>query len=262
MESFVKFLYDLLGQFFGGIWRAISGLILGLYDLVNIPAYAKLIEEYNAGFGVGGWIFAIVSLVVLAAILVALIIILVVVIKKRIDSKNKIKNQVALVEEVGKLNNQVIRLTKEKDRILAIKAGAPDLPFLDYGMGSNGEEGHDADSVLKDGESRFYKLTKVDADYAEYDKEAEVFNNDITLEEICDQFRNFACSRMGLYYEPRVIRLFLAAFSSTRLILLPQEPTVMIPRILGTRPQMIFPDTANLVTSLLIPIGNRHPMLT
>ena len=219
MESFVKFLYELLGQFFGGIWRAISGIFIGLFDLVNIAAYADLVANYNSGFGAIGWILAIVCMLVLVAILVALIIVVIALIKKKIDNRNKLKNQVALLEEVGKLNNQVIRLTKEKDRILAIKAGAPDLPFLDYGNGEHGDD-NDSDSVLKEGESRFYKLTKVDADYAEYDREAENFNNEITLEEICDQFRNYACSRLGLYYEPRVIRLFLAAFSSTRLIIL------------------------------------------
>ncbi len=219
MESFVQFLYELLGQFFGGIWRAVTGFFSGLFDLINIPAYADLVGDHSAGFGAGGWILAIVSLLVITAIFVALVILVVILIKKKIDNKNKLKNQVALLEEVGKLNNQVIRLTKEKDKILAIKAGAPDLPFSNWGTGESGEE-QDGDNVLKEGESRFYKLTKIDADYLEYDKEAEVFNNDITLEEICDQFRNFACSRMGLYYEPRVIRLFLAAFSSTRLIIL------------------------------------------
>jgi hypothetical protein len=219
MESFVKFLYELLAQFFGGFWKAIAGVFGGAFDLVNIPAYAELVETYNGGFGVGGWILAILCLLVLVAILVAIVVLAVILIKKKIDNKNKLKNQVALLEEVGKLNNQVIRLTKEKDKILAIKAGAPDLPFSNYGTGEGTEE-NDSDSVLKEGESRFYKLTKIDEDYKEYDREAEEFNNEITLEEICDQFRNYACSRMGLYYEPRVIRLFLAAFSSTRLIIL------------------------------------------
>ena len=220
MDSFVKFLYELLAQFFGGFWKAISGVFGGIFDLVNIPAYAELVQRYSGGFNVGAWILTILCFVVLVAILVAIILLAVILIKKKIDNKNKLKNQIALLEEVGKLNNQVIRLTKEKDKILAIKAGAPDLPFSNYGMGEgNGEENGD-DSVLKDGESRFYKLTKIDSDYAEYDKEAEIFNNEITLEEICEQFRNYACSRMGLYYEPRVIRLFLAAFSSTRLIIL------------------------------------------
>ena len=221
MESFVKFLYELLAQFFGGFWKAISGVFLGAFDLVNFPAYAGLVSEYNDGFGVGGWILAILCMLVLAAILVAIIILAVILIKKKIDNRKKLQNQVALLEEVGKLNNQVIRLTKEKDKILAIKAGAPDLPFSNYGMGEGAATEDDGnDSALKEGESRFYKLTKVDADYAEYDREAEEFDNEITLEGICEQFRNYACSRMGLYYEPRVIRLFLAAFSSTRLIIL------------------------------------------
>ena len=196
----------------------ISGVFGGLLDVVNVLDYFAIFDKFKGGFNVGGWILAILCMLILVAILVAAILLVVILIKKKIDNKNKLKNQVALLEEVGKLNNQVIRLTKEKDKILAIKAGAPDLPFSNYGTGE-GEE-NESDSILKDGESRFYKLTKIDADYAEYDREAEVFNNEITLEGICDQFRNYACSRMGLYYEPRVIRLFLAAFSSTRLIIL------------------------------------------
>ena len=83
MESFVKFLYELLAQFFGGFWKAISGVFGGAFDLINIPAYANLIKEYNSGFGVGGWILAILCLLVLVAILVAAIILVVILIKKR-----------------------------------------------------------------------------------------------------------------------------------------------------------------------------------
>ncbi len=222
MESYVQFLYDLLIQFFGGIWNAVAGILGGLFQMVNIPDYIELFNNYSSGFNVAAWILAILSILVVVAILVAIIMLVVLLIKKKMDNKHKIENQVALLEEVGKLNNQVIRLTKEKDRILAIKAGAPDLPFSNYStVGEGGAEAKDEnESVLKEGESRFYKLTKVDADYADYDREAEVFDNEITLEEICDRFRNFACSRMGLYYEIRTIRLFLAAFSSTRLIIL------------------------------------------
>ena len=61
MESFVKFLYELLKQFFGGFWKAITGVFGGAFDLVNIPAYADLGEEYNSGVGVGGWNFIFLS---------------------------------------------------------------------------------------------------------------------------------------------------------------------------------------------------------
>ena len=214
MEAFLAFLFEFLKQFFGGIWTAVKGL----FQIVNFPEYAKLVGEYSGDFGVLEWILTILTFLVFIFLIVAVIVIFAIVQARKMYKKHKLKNQMALLEEVGKLNNQVIRLTKEKDKILAIKAGAPDLPFSNYGMG--GEAQDDSESVLKDGESRFYKLTKIDEDYASYDREAEVFNNEITLEQICDQFRNYACSRMGLYYEPRVIRLFLAAFSSTRLIIL------------------------------------------
>ncbi len=67
-------------------------------------------------------------------------------------------------------------------------------------------------------ESRFYKLSQVDKEYENY--VAPDYDNQITLPEICERFRNFACSRMGLFYDIKIIRLFLASFASTRLIIL------------------------------------------
>ena len=215
MTAYFEFLWAALFQFFNGIKEAIFGLL----STVNIFDYLDIAKEFSGDFGAIGWVFTILTLVILVLLIVAIIVIFVIIAVRKINKKRKLKNQAALVEEVGKLSNQVIRLTREKDKILAIKAGAPDLPLYDYGTGAAATDDEN-ESVLKDGESRFYKLTKIDEDYATYDREAEVFDNEITLEQICDQFRNYACSRMGLYYEPRVIRLFLAAFSSTRLIIL------------------------------------------
>ena len=101
MESFVKFLYELLAQFFGGFWKAIAGVFGGAFDLVNIPAYAELVETYNGGFGVGGWILAILCLLVLVAILVAIVVLAVILIKKKIDNKNKLIDIVEVNEVIG-----------------------------------------------------------------------------------------------------------------------------------------------------------------
>ncbi|MBE6592733.1 MAG: hypothetical protein E7642_01920 [Ruminococcaceae bacterium] len=221
MASYVQFLYGILRQFFGGFWKVISGFFGGLFELINVPDYLNVFSEYSEGFNVAAWILAILTVLVVIALLVAIIVFIIIFVKRRIQAHQKAKNQLALVDEVGKLNAQVIRLTKEKDRILAIKAGAPDLPYTAMGDGTAAaadDEG--GTNTLKEGESRFYKLTQVDQAYVDYDRESEVFDNEITLPEIVDRFRNYACSRMGLYYEERVIRLFLAAFSSTRLIIL------------------------------------------
>ena len=40
------------------------------------------------------------------------------------------------------------------------------------------------------------------------------------MPEFCERFRLFACSRLGLYYDIKLIRLFVASFASTRLIIL------------------------------------------
>ena len=221
MASYVEFLYEVLKQFFGGFWSIVAGIFGGLFALVDVPAYVGIFDEFSGGFNIAAWILAILTMVVVLALLIALIMLVIIFVKRRIRAYNAVKNQLALVEEVGKLNAQVIRLTKEKDKILAIKAGAPDLPYTDLGGGAaSADENGEAESVLKEGESRFYKLTQVDQQYKDYDRESEVFDNEITLEGICERFRNYACSRMGLFYEIRVIRLFLAAFSSTRLVIL------------------------------------------
>ena len=220
MESYVKFLLDMLRQFFGGFWQVISGFFGGLVDVVNVPDYLAIFDKYSEGFNGFAWVTAVLTVIVLVALLAAFVLLAIIFVKRRIHAYRSVKNQMALVDEVGKLNAQVVRLTKEKDRILAIKAGAPDLPHMEGYGNAAAEDGEEKESALKEGESRFYKLTQVDAAYAEYDRESEEFDNEITLEGICERFRNFACSRMHLYYEIRVIRLFLAAFSSTRLVIL------------------------------------------
>ncbi len=220
MSAFVEFLFRILEQFFGGIWDAFSGIFIGLFALIDLPAYFEAFKLYSADFGVAEWIFAILIMLVLLALFVGMLLVIVLFVKKKIDNKRKMANQRALLEEVGKLNQQVIRLTKEKDKILGIRAGMAANGLVVGTEGAEGEEGADSTSTLKEGESRFYKLTQVDKAFAEYNAASENYDNEITLPEIVDRFRNYACSRMGLYYEPRVIRLFISAFSSTRLIIL------------------------------------------
>ena len=158
MESYVQFLLELLRQFFGGFWTVIAGIFGGVLDVVNVVDYFAIFDKYSGGFNVLAWIIAIATILVLVAVLVGIIMFIVIYIYRRIRAREAMRNQMALVDEVGKLNAQVIRLTKEKDRILAIKAGAPDLPYMEgYANAAEGEE--ENSTAVKDGESRFYKLT-------------------------------------------------------------------------------------------------------
>ena len=69
-----------------------------------------------------------------------------------------------------------------------------------------------------DNKTRFYMLSNIDANRSKYQRGS--YNNSITLEELCENFRNFAASRLKLYYDIEDIRKFIAGLAVTKLIIL------------------------------------------
>lgn len=76
----------------------------------------------------------------------------------------------------------------------------------------------DESGIEETDESRFYMLTQIDKQMSEY--VSPKYNNKITLEELCNEFRNFACSRLKLYYDIIDIRRFIAGLSVTKILIL------------------------------------------
>lgn len=70
------------------------------------------------------------------------------------------------------------------------------------------------------GELRFPKLSAVDTYYKSEDYVAPQFPTNYSLEELCMAFRNFAASRLGLYYELEVIREVFASFGAAKMLIL------------------------------------------
>jgi hypothetical protein len=64
---------------------------------------------------------------------------------------------------------------------------------------------------------RFSRLSAIDD--AQSNDRGE-FENGISLNELCEKFRDFASSRMGLYYDIEVVRAFVASLSVTKLIIM------------------------------------------
>ena len=116
-------------------------------------------------------------------------------------------------------------MTKEKDEIMAMKVaqlGVYDNTALAEGetklaegeqMPAQGEVQTIVDGVVQTADCRFSKLIEVDNFYKTYEPPA--YNNDITLSGICEAYRNFACSRMHLYYDIKTIRLFIAGMATS-----------------------------------------------
>ncbi|MBQ4521466.1 MAG: hypothetical protein IJA10_00730 [Lachnospiraceae bacterium] len=73
---------------------------------------------------------------------------------------------------------------------------------------------------IKAGELRFPRLSSVDRVYLAADYVAPDYNKTITLEEVCINFRNFAASKLHLYYDLEVIKQTFAVFGSAKMLIL------------------------------------------
>ena len=76
----------------------------------------------------------------------------------------------------------------------------------------------EAEKKLAKEKRRFSRLCEADARAKSMPKALP--DDDIELSSLCDRFRDFAASRMGLYYEPEVIRTFISALSVSRLVIM------------------------------------------
>lgn len=70
----------------------------------------------------------------------------------------------------------------------------------------------------EDEASRFYMLTKIDKKMESYVPPK--YDDDISLEEFCIEFRKFSAGKLHLYYDIEDIRRFVASLAVTKLIIL------------------------------------------
>lgn len=219
MKELANFIFEFFGQFFKqGLWKIVQGVFWGIVEIFNIPAYWNISKEYREKLGGITVVIAILASVILVATLILIALTFAALLKKRIKLRNTMKTHEDLIQEVNALNKELMRLNLDRDKILSMKVSQ---------IGLNPNEiatltGEEMETLNKGGEgeqeSRFFKLTQVDEVMADYVPPE--YDNDITLPEICERFRNFCCSRMRLYYDIRIIRLFVSAFACTRLIIL------------------------------------------
>jgi hypothetical protein len=224
MDTFFKFLYDFLSQFFLGVLDIIMGFVNGIGKIFNIKAYISVIQFYKDDFNGPEWIFVVIAIFLLLLLITCMILIGGFVVKKYIRFRRTIVEQESLLEEVGILNNKVATLIKEKDEILAMKVSHLGINPKDAaaaagvgGSGEGGEENTEEDNGPTEA-PRFSKLAELDEEFANY--KIQNYGNSFDLEELCSNFRNFAASQLKLYYKPQMIRLFISALASTKLVIL------------------------------------------
>ncbi len=218
MSTYVRFLYEFLDQLFGGVVRAVKDFFLGVLQMFDVRAYASLIKQYAKDFSGGEWFLVVLAIIVTMILLALVIAAVYFLIRRYVRFRKTLVEQESLLEELADLNKQVRQLMKEKDELMAMKVSqlglSPDEEAVE-GMTEEGQENID-DGHKND--TRFPKLTEIDARFKDY--KIVNYGNSFTLEEMCENFRNFCASELKLYYPIGLIRLFIAALSSTKLVIL------------------------------------------
>ena len=214
MDTFFRFLYEFLSQFFNGLKLIVMGFVKGFGKIFNFKAYVKIVDYYKKDFSIPEWLLVVIAILIILVVLGLIVLGLYFLIRKYIRIRKTLVDQESLLEEVSDLNGQVAKLMQEKDDILAMKVSKLGLKPNE----SDTEENAIDEVVDPNTEIRFPKLNEVDIKYKEY--KVQNYNNTFDLPELVDLFRNFAASQLRLYYTPKMIRLFISALASTRLVIL------------------------------------------
>lgn len=217
MNTFFRFFYEFTSIFIEGLVSIFEGIGKGFSKMFGFGEYGKVIDSYKDHFTGGDWVFVVLSIICLVAIVLLIGFLIFFLIKKIIRRATTNVSKDELLEEVANLNEQVVKLMKEKDELMAMKVSQ---------LGINPNEEEDAatgnksgEEEVKDGEGiRFPKLTMIDEQLG--NTSPKKYENNYTLEGLIDDFRCFAASKLHLYYDPVLLRPFFAGLACGKLIIL------------------------------------------
>ncbi len=216
MDTFTRFLYEFLSQFFSGIMIALKGIGTGFVQIFDIKSYQNILDAYKDDLSLPEWALVIASIFCILVLIVLIFVLIYLLIRKYLKFRKQAVKQDDLMEEIASLNNKVANLVEEKEKILAMKVSQ-----LGLKPGESTEEDV-KENVQEDSnvnpDIRFSKLALIDEEFANYKNKD--YGNSFSLPELCENFRNFAASRLGLYYKIEMMRIFVAALASTKLVIL------------------------------------------
>ena len=204
LTAFFTDLGEFLGTAFVSPWKPVGG---------NFEQYQSIFNSHSPNFNFWSWFFYILFLIFFIGLIAAIIFGLYILLRKYIRFVKRELDKDELRNQVDRLNYELYQAIQEKDKILNLKTGYMGLK-PDEGMASKEDQ-----EVLEQVTSRFPKLTRVDQDYADANTQI-MFKEGLSLEELCNRFRNYAASKLGLFYRIDQIRQLFAGLATSKLIIL------------------------------------------
>lgn len=235
MNSFLKYFYQDMGIIWGNFVSIMTSIIKFISSIFNIEVRKQILQTYSSDFGTLDWAMCIGTHVIAIVCVVLLLLFGGRFFRRIFRFRVPVKENEQLKAEVAKLTREVFKLNYEKDKILAMKVAELGMSPQDEFANIEQEAEDAADEALEDfvagarntvdsapvnpDASRFFRLTAVDNFYkTEY--KAPEYDNEINLEEFCNRYRNFAASRLKLFYDIDILRFFVASLGASRMIIL------------------------------------------
>ena len=235
MDNFLRYFFQDMGNLFRRLAEVFVSLGDFLLYLLDFRKRKEIIEAHSGSFSTGEWVLLIIVNLLLLALIVFAVIGIVKLCKKLFRFRISPRKFDELQKQVRQLQKDLIRANYEKDRLLAMKVAdlgdgglpEPEDTAEEAGEGEETTEEFVANAnrnrfdspCIDPSESRFFRLTSVD-NYYKTEYQPPEYNNEITLPEICEQFRKFAASRLHLYYELDMMRYVIASLGTARIIIL------------------------------------------
>jgi len=217
MNTFLRFFYEFISIFFDGLFSALKGFFDGILMMFSFGEYAKVISSYRDNFNGQEKIFVILCVVFLIVVVLIFVFLCYLFVKRIIRKFQNNMSKDELLEEIGNLNEQVYKLMKEKDELMAMKVSQLGLNPNDKEEETNSEDNNTEDEVVNT-DSRFPKLIAIDELYKNY--RVQNYENSFSLNELIENFKCFSASQLGLYYDYTILRPFLAGLACGKLIIL------------------------------------------
>ncbi len=243
MNAFFYYFYNFMNEIFLALWGIVVAIKDALVTILDVEFYSNLFTTYKDDLSTAGWIAALLSHIIVLIILILLLYLIFRGLRVLFRFKVPVVEYEQMKDEIVTLKRQVMKANYEKDKILAMKVSElgmeinPDLLDLENPESAAAKDGYDELTeeeraalaqaqaagekvpTVKTGEVRFPKLNAVDLQYNALDYEAPEYITNYNLEEICSQFRNYAASKLGLYYELEVIRQMFASFGAAKMLI-------------------------------------------
>lgn len=212
--SLMRDFFTNIGEFFKTLFEAFANLLF--HDII---AYFNNFIFSSSTFNLLDWMLSFLVIIINLTFFAFLGLKLYQWISRYLKFAKKEIEKDDLLEEISFLNQKTVELIEEKNKILALKVS--NLGLSPEEQAIKERELLEEEPEKPRGPSRFVKLIQVDEEYANTVTQIRMKEEDmISMKDMVTRFINFSASRLGLFYDRKIISAFFAGLAASKTMIL------------------------------------------